>query len=114
MTDSAITRRKTVYDNSDSFGKLLDACNEHDVEDPAFGPPELWPHWTDCVAARLGGPMTREECFSDESGYQPEPEDFAALDVLVDLDHQCAVENWEEYSAWDRWHERVFDLPEDF
>ena len=57
--------RDTNPNGNDLVGRLLDAINEHDVDDPDFGPPESWPSWTDKVAARLGSAMCRSEIFDE-------------------------------------------------
>ncbi len=45
---------------------LLDALIDHDVEDPAFGPAERWPDWTDVWTIEDGAPLCFAEIIPDQ------------------------------------------------
>jgi hypothetical protein len=63
--------RKTVP-LPEAAGRLFDALTEFDAEDPALGPPEQWPEWTDDIRVRLGKARFPQERFDDLPGDENE------------------------------------------
>jgi hypothetical protein len=52
--------------DNDQLGRLADALIEHCPQDPNFGPPELWPWWTDFIQLAPGRPILPDERLYDD------------------------------------------------
>lgn len=69
---------------------LQDALIEHpEPGEPIYADATQWPAWTDLDVAALNAPRGRDECFSDEAGYEPTAEDW---EELLDLEERLLYE----------------------
>ncbi|HMF38275.1 MAG TPA: hypothetical protein VKF17_16650 [Isosphaeraceae bacterium] len=70
----------TVYEatGNQALDQLQDALIDRDIDDPAYGPAERWPAWTDLWCVGYGAPLCFAELIPDQVLPDPEPEDFEA------------------------------------